>query len=90
MTKNYIFKKGNKYFLEFQNYYFNELSRRERMDFKKSNNVICIKTGYLLSNVAFMKWCRDNINKSYLKFFCVIIKHYKLVLPKPPYTVNFN
>ena len=68
MTKHYIYKNGNKYFKEFQDYFYNDLTRRERMDFKRMNNFKG-QDGYLLNHQDFLRYVRDNIDRKYRTYF---------------------
>ena len=76
MAKHYIFKYGNKYFKEFQDYFYNDLNRRERMQFKRINK-FRYEDGYLLNHQDFLRYVRDNIDKKYQDYFNYIIKNEK-------------
>lgn len=71
--QHYKFKYGNKYFKEFQDYFYDTLSRRDRMTFKRINNIRG-ENGYLLNNITFLRYVRDRIEKNYEDYFKFIIK----------------
>ncbi len=65
MARHYIFKYGNDYFKEFQDYFYNELTRRQRMEFKQKNNYRWPDTNYLLNHITFLRYVRENIDKNW-------------------------
>lgn len=81
MVNHYIYKYGNKFFKEFQEYFYNELSRRERMDFKRINK-FTYSDGYLLNHQDFLRYVRDNIDRKYINYFPYIIKNQKTEPPQ--------
>lgn len=74
MVNHYIFKYGNKYFKEFQDYFYNDLNRRERMQFKRINR-FKNDDGYLLNHQDFLRYVRDNIDRKYVNYFKYIVKN---------------
>jgi len=86
-SPNYKFKQGNKYFLEFQEYYYS-LSKKERLNFKRFNNIKYSETKYIVRNIDFLRWVRENIEKKYEEFFKVII--IKIPKDKKKFVVSFD
>ena len=70
----YRIKKGNKYYMEFQKYFYTKLTRKERMIFKRTNNYFNRETGYLLHNNNFLQYVKNHIDRPYPDFFDYIIK----------------
>ena len=85
---NYKYKSGNKHFIEFQDYFIDYLSRRERMEFKRVNDFKWEDTNRLMNNMDFLRWVRNHIDRDYKEFFHIILKEYP---PSPKcFTVYFD
>ena len=89
MTKHYIFKYGNQHFKEFQDYFYNDLDRRQRMEFKQKNN-FRYQNGYLLNHITFLRYVRDDINKNYKDYFKFIIRKKEKIVKPVSFTVYFE
>ena len=76
MVQHYIFKHGNKFFKEFQDYFYNHLNRSERMEFKRINN-FRDEDGYLLNHQDFLRYIRDNIDRKFQNYFKYIVRNHK-------------
>lgn len=74
----YKYKNGNKHFHKFQDYYYDFLNRKERMEFKKVNDFRWDDNNKLMNNMDFLRWVRNNIHCDFNTFFNIILK------PDPP------